>query len=104
MGKQKKVVVFPTADERRQKVEKDFVTSIPLIVEVSPEDGIITDVGPYKHSVIWKEDGRSCVTYCNNCGSAFTRQGKLRSSLDPLERTILACASCGVFQGFPNKE
>ena len=84
----------------KQNVEEHFVVSVPLAVEVRPEDGEIVDVGPYKHSVIWKDEGRSRVRYCNNCGGVFSRRGKLKKEMDPQERSIVACAQCGIFQGF----
>jgi hypothetical protein len=78
-----------------------FVPSVPLAVDLNPKDGIITNVGPYRHSVIWVgEDEPSTVTYCNNCGSALERQGELKALIDPQQRHIRACARCGVFQGF----
>jgi hypothetical protein len=80
---------------------------IALNVGVSPEDGRIDDddIGPYTHTVKWAEDGGrpSSVRYCNNCGSALSRQithrglGRL---LEHPDKAIRICAQCGVFQGF----
>jgi hypothetical protein len=79
--------------------ESEYVESVPLVVTVDPEDGEIVNVGPYRHAVIWKE-GPSGINYCNNCGSSLVRQGKLKPDYDPKERTVKACATCGVFQGY----
>jgi len=45
--------------------------SIPLNVDVRPEDGAIEEVGTHRHRVRWVDDGLSSITYCNNCGSTF---------------------------------
>ena len=85
--------------------DEAYVTEVPLAVGVDPADGEIVDVGPYKHAVIWMEDGkRSGVMYCNNCGSGFSRVGRLKADCDPLQRWVKACAQCHVFQGFVSKE
>jgi hypothetical protein len=73
---------------------------VALAVYVKPEDGTITDVGPYRHSVHWAEDNRpASVTYCNNCGGVFTFEAACK--LEPnAGRMARFCGSCKVFQGW----
>lgn len=83
--------------------ESQYVTSVPLRVGV--RDGVIVDVGPYRHRVIWDgETESSVVDYCNNCGGVFLRRGRLKPEADPLRRWVYACAECHVFQGFMSED
>lgn len=73
--------------------------SLPLAVAVRPEDGEITNVGPYKHTVRWRDSGDSLCTYCNNCGSPFSLSGSLAVGPDA-GRACTICAQCRMFQGW----
>lgn len=80
----------------------EFPDTIP--VAVTPADGTIVDVGPYRHAVRWTADRHrvSSITYCNNCGGTFTRGGRLRPDAQHPDdaREFHVCADCGIFQGF----
>lgn len=72
--------------------------SVALGVAVRPEDGTITDVGPYRHSVRWTDSGASSVTYCNHCGGSFLAEGVVSVAGESKRARI--CAQCRMFMGF----
>ena len=74
---------------------KTYPTSVPLNVGVSPEDGQIIDVGPYRHRVDWVGSGPSQITYCNWCGDALILSGKLKAGPE-----IGVCSKCHNFMGW----
>ncbi len=76
-------------------------TQCPLNVGIRPEDGQIVDIGAFRHSVVWIENGarqRSSVTYCNWCGSAMGYGGSYKCD-DGYTRKASVCV-CKAFLGW----
>ncbi len=82
-----------------------FPPRIDLAGAVDPAEGILVDVGPFRHRVQWTgEAAPSAVSYCNHCGAVLQIVGRLPATRDPWQTEICVCAACHMFMGFGPRE